>query len=78
MNKLEDPIDEGWIVHVYGRNRRLLCALEPSHGWTFLAGLGLGLLLAITGYNITGNSTDSEESATRSLTQPPSVPWSLD
>lgn len=78
MRKLEDPIDEGWIVHVYGRNRRLLCALEPSHGWMFLAGLVLGLLLAITGYNITGNSSDREESATLSPDQPPAVPWSLD
>jgi hypothetical protein len=45
MNKFESrqpqlklDTDEGWMVQVYGSNRRLLCALEPSHGWIFLIG----------------------------------------
>lgn len=43
--------DEGWVVQVYGSNRRLLCVLDPSHGWIFLIGCGLGLLLSIIWIN---------------------------
>ena len=43
--------NEGWLVQVYGSNRRLLCVLEPSHGWTFLIGCGFGLLLSIIWFN---------------------------
>lgn len=39
--------DEGWVVQVYGNNRRLLCVLEPSHAWLFSIGCGVGLLLSI-------------------------------
>lgn len=59
MNKFEpkesrhkQDQDEGWIVQVYGSNRRLLCVLEPSHGWIFLLGCGVGLLLAIFWVNL--------------------------
>ncbi|NER78196.1 MAG: hypothetical protein F6K42_01200 [Leptolyngbya sp. SIO1D8] len=55
MNKLDaktTETDEGWIVQVYGSNRRLLCVLEPSHGWIFLAGCVLGLTLAILMFNV--------------------------
>jgi hypothetical protein len=38
--------DEGWLVQVYGSNRRLLCVLEPSHGWMFLMGCCVGLLVS--------------------------------
>lgn len=59
MNKFEskplrsklDSQDEGWVVQVYGRNRRLLCVLDPSHGWTFLIGCSFGLLLAVVWFN---------------------------
>lgn len=44
--------DEGWVVQVYGNNRRLLCVLEPSHGWVFSIGCGVGLLLAILWINV--------------------------
>ncbi|MBD2392932.1 hypothetical protein WEU38_09430 [Cyanobacterium aponinum AL20118] len=44
--------DEGWVVQVYGSNRRLLCVLEPSHGWIFLIGCGFGLLLSIIWFNV--------------------------
>lgn len=44
--------EEGWIVQVYSSNRRLLCVLEPSHGWTFLIGCVFGLLLSIIWINI--------------------------
>lgn len=40
--------NEGWVIHVYGRDRRLLCSLEPSHCWMFVAGLALGALLMAT------------------------------
>jgi len=52
MNKLKSPVDEGWSVHIYDRQRRLLCALEPSHGWTFLLGWGAGLICAIVWVNL--------------------------
>lgn len=59
MNKFEPkksqlPLnaDDGWLVQVYGRNRRLLCVLEPSHGWLFLLGCGVGVLLAIIWVNM--------------------------
>ncbi len=47
MNYLKDKIDEGWSVQIYGRDRRLLFSLYPSHAWTFLAGLVIGLLFAL-------------------------------
>ncbi len=49
MRKLDvkSETNEGWMVQVYGRDRRLLCVLEPSHGWTFLIGCGVGLAVAI-------------------------------
>jgi hypothetical protein len=58
MNKFESrqsqpklDTDEGWLVQVYGSNRRLLCVLEPSHGWIFLIGCGVGLLLSVIWIN---------------------------
>ncbi len=58
MNKFESKqsqsklnTDEGWAVQIYGSNRRLLCVLEPSHGWIFLAGCCAGLLLSIIWFN---------------------------
>ncbi len=45
-----DP-DEGWRVQVYSSDRRLLCVLEPSHGWMFLLGCGVGILLAVIWVN---------------------------
>ncbi|WP_017301018.1 hypothetical protein [Nodosilinea nodulosa] len=52
MPKLHHTTQEGWAIHVYDRDRRLLCTVEPSHGWMFVAGLALGLMLAIVGYNL--------------------------
>ncbi len=43
----ELDINEGWVVQVYGSNRRLLCVLEPSHGWIFLTGCCVSLLLSV-------------------------------
>ncbi|MEB3228992.1 MAG: hypothetical protein VKJ27_11485 [Synechocystis sp.] len=53
--KLKTKIDntnEGWIVQIYGGDRRLLCVLESSHAWTFLCGCGFGLLLAVGWFNL--------------------------
>ncbi|MEL6222372.1 MAG: hypothetical protein AAFR31_07005 [Cyanobacteria bacterium J06627_8] len=58
MKKLQSPVDEGWSVHIYDRQRRLLCALEPSHGWIFFLGCIFGLLLAIVWANMA--QADSE------------------
>ena len=77
MKKLDaktPEADEGWIVQVYGSNRRLLCVLEPSHGWIFLAGCVVGLLVAILLFNLSryvpatdpAGSTNSTESTTDS------------
>ncbi|WP_204151269.1 hypothetical protein [Leptolyngbya sp. CCY15150] len=43
---------EGWVVQVYGSDRRLLWVLEPSHGWIFAIGCGVGLLIAIIWMNV--------------------------
>lgn len=47
---------EGWLVQVYGGDRRLLCVLESSHAWTFLVGCGVGLLLAVGWFNLASAS----------------------
>ena len=65
MNKFEQrqptlDTDAGWIVQVYGSNRRLLCVLEPSHGWIFLAGCCVGLLSAVIWVNAAGYSSPVE------------------
>lgn len=52
--------NEGWVVQVYGSNRRLLCVLEPSHGWLFLFGCGFGLLLSVIWINVTRYSPPLE------------------
>ena len=54
---------EGWAVQVYGSNRRLLCVLEPSHGWTFLVGCGVGLLLSVIWFNAARYSSPVEPTA---------------
>lgn len=43
--------EQGWLVQVYDSNRRLLCVLEPSHSWIFLAGCCVGLLLSVIWVN---------------------------
>jgi hypothetical protein len=52
MRNLHCTAQEGWAIHIYNCDRRLLCTLEPSHGWVFTAGLAFGLGLAIIGYNL--------------------------
>lgn len=80
MNKFESkqsqpklPTDEGWVVQVYGSNRRLLCVLEPSHGWIFLVGCGLGLLLSVIWINAARYSSPVEPTTP---TQAPA--WQVD
>ncbi len=51
-----DGTSEGWLVHVYSGDRRLLCVLEPSHAWMFLLGCGLGILLALGWFNLAKHS----------------------
>lgn len=62
MHKLQHNTQEGWAIHVYNCDRRLLCTLEPSHGWAFAAGLTLGLVVAVIGYNLPESSTTAEPS----------------
>ena len=75
MNKFESKqshrqleADEGWAVQVYGSNRRLLCVLEPSHAWTFLAGCCAGLFLSVIWVNVARYSAPAEITAP---TEPP-------
>ncbi|MGF1538207.1 MAG: hypothetical protein ACFB4J_17220 [Elainellaceae cyanobacterium] len=56
MKKLQAPVDEGWSIHVYDRKRRLLCTLEPSHGWAFGLGCIFGLLIAMAWGNLVHHS----------------------
>lgn len=67
MNKFESSQsqpklhrDEGWILQVYDNNRRLLCVLDPSHGWSFLIGCGVGLLLSVIWINLAHYSPSLE------------------
>ncbi|MEM9536281.1 MAG: hypothetical protein AAGA40_11490 [Cyanobacteria bacterium P01_E01_bin.45] len=67
MNKFESrpsqpklDTDEGWVVQVYGRNRRLFCVLYPSQGWLFLLGCSVGLLLAVIWITVARYSPPSE------------------
>ncbi|MDA0267274.1 MAG: hypothetical protein O2890_12130 [Cyanobacteria bacterium] len=46
-------MDEGWRVQVYDRDRRLICLLDPSHGWTFFLGCVVGFLIAVIGLSRT-------------------------
>ena len=66
--KLDAPLDDGWVIHVYDRNRRLCCSLDPSHSWAFGTGLGLGLLIAVIGMNLDlTNRSQVPRSTTSSL-----------
>lgn len=65
-------LDEGWIVHIYGNNRRLLCTLNPSHGWSMVAGLVLGIGLTASCTNL-NNATPASNSATQPMQAPLSV-----
>lgn len=77
MNKFESRpsqpklnAGEGWAVQVYGRDRRLICVLEPSHGWMFLIGCGVGLLLAVIWINVARYSSPVEPAPP---TEPPAI-----
>jgi hypothetical protein len=56
-------MDEGWIVQVYGSNRRLLYVFEPSHVWFFLAGCCLGVLVSVIWINAARHSSPVKPSA---------------
>ncbi|MFN5516571.1 MAG: hypothetical protein ACK5CA_18015 [Cyanobacteriota bacterium] len=71
MNKFEPrsspPLlkkDEGWLVQIYGAQRRLLCVLDPSHGWMFVIGFGAGLLVSLLWINAERQSPSSAVPAT--------------
>ncbi len=51
-----DNTSEGWLLQVYGGDRRLLCVLDSSHAWTFLWGGVFGLLLAVGWVNLASYS----------------------
>ena len=47
-------------MQVYGRDRRLLCVLEASHGWIFAIGCGFGVLLTLLWVNLVDYSRPAE------------------
>lgn len=79
MKKLDENLphpramNEGWVVHIYDRNRRLLCTLDPSHGWSMLAGLTLGVVLTIGLVGLTHSNTQA-----KSAISPMQAPLSVD
>ncbi|WAL60928.1 hypothetical protein [Thermocoleostomius sinensis] len=73
QSQLKLDTDEGWVVQVYGSNRRLLCVLEPSHAWIFLIGCVVGLLLSVIWMNAARYSPPLEP------TPPTELPiWQVD
>jgi len=72
MTYLKDKIDEGWSIQIYGRDRRLICSLHPSHGWTFLTGFFIGLFLALTLIGQPSNQGSNVENSETS-TPPPNL-----
>lgn len=77
MRKLDCNVDEGWVVHVYGSDRRLLCSLERSHGWIFAAGLAVGLVLGI-GFAAISLRAESASHQSQPHTLPMEPPLSVD
>ncbi|MGK7891374.1 MAG: hypothetical protein AB4042_18750 [Leptolyngbyaceae cyanobacterium] len=81
MNKFESrqsqpklDTDEGWLVQVYGSNRRLLYVLEPSHGWVFVIGCSVGLLFSVIWFNLARYSPPSDPTSPTELrTKPPAL-----
>ena len=63
QTQLKLDANEGWLVQVYGSNRRLLCVLESSHAWTFLMGCCVGLLLSVIWINTARYSSPIEPTA---------------
>ncbi|BAW96806.1 hypothetical protein NIES970_17480 [[Synechococcus] sp. NIES-970] len=77
MNKFESKpsppklnVNQGWVVQIYGRNRQLLWVLEPSHGWMFLIGCSIGLLLAVIWINLARHSPPPEATP---IVEPPTL-----
>ncbi len=52
-----DKDKEGWLVQVYGGDRRLICIIEPSHAWAFLLGCGIGILFTVAWVNLASFSS---------------------
>ncbi|MGF1566742.1 MAG: hypothetical protein ACFCVD_01470 [Nodosilinea sp.] len=59
-SQLNRPAADGWVIHVYDGNRRLLCSLEPLHGWIFAVGVGVGLVLALLMANLAAPGEPSQ------------------
>ena len=81
MNKFESrplqsksDVADGWVVQVYSSQRRLLCVLEPSHGWVFLIGCGVGLLLAAIWFALAGDQPHSPRPNAASSVELPAAP----
>jgi hypothetical protein len=78
-----DNTSDGWLVQVYGGDRRLLCVLDASHAWMFALGCGVGLLLAVGWFNLARHSssttyepiTDPTVEQSSEPANPPSALW---
>lgn len=73
VKSLERDLDQSWIIHVYGPNRRLVCTLDPSHGWVFAVGLVLGLMVGVgaSSHSATTPPTHSQAPANSSTLEAP-------
>ncbi|MBF2048838.1 MAG: hypothetical protein IGS54_15995 [Elainella sp. C42_A2020_010] len=66
-------VNEGWAVHVYGGDRRLLCSFGSSHCWLFVLGLVAGGLLTAASIRCEPSSAD-----TSSFSAPKQAPLAID
>jgi len=72
---LDRTLDSGWTVHIYNRQRQLLCTLTSSHGWSFVAGTVVGGVLAVIGFNL---STPQMVHSLPEETAPQTAPLQVD
>ena len=66
MNKLttHHTVQDGWTIHIYSSDRRLLCSLDPSHGWALAVGGILGVVVALVGFSASSPCLATQESTT--------------
>ncbi|WP_416674347.1 hypothetical protein [Egbenema bharatensis] len=82
MNKasyqLQEALGNGWSIQIYSRDRRLLCSLDPSHGWMFLIGVVLGFIIALVSLSGQVSAQSLPTASSSSFSAPITAPLSLD
>ncbi|HIK54191.1 MAG TPA: hypothetical protein IGS37_03375 [Synechococcales cyanobacterium M55_K2018_004] len=75
MSNVKSPLNvgkRGWAINIYDGDRRLLCTLDPSHGWAFATGIVLGGLLVL------GWTVSDRPPSTSPFVPPQTAPLSVD